>query len=184
MALSAREMRRFEALFQQQANEEMMQSWSRDATRQARSTPASLAMKAAARATTTGACVGSEQAPAAHNRKRNAPEQRKKSRKRRRTPKKKTSADADAQASAAEPEDAREKEDASELGYTLTVFCQRDYVRYLNWKRAKMRLAFSSAQRSAQESKRKSFNSIVSEHDDEGIPAYLLASSSPTSKSG
>ena len=182
MALSAREMRRFEALFQQQANEEMMQSWSRDATRQARSTPASLAMKAAARATSTGASIGSEQATTPHNQKRNAPVQRKKSRKRRRAPKKKTSADADAQA-AAEPEDAREKEDASELGYTLTVFCQRDYVRYLNWKRAKMRLAFSSAQRSAQKSKRKSFNSIVSEHDDEGIPAYLLASNSPTSKS-
>ena len=182
MALSAREMRRFEALFQQQRNEEMMESWSRDASRQARSTPASLALKAAAMAPTTKASAGPDQAAPPRDKKRSAPDQRKKPRKRRRTPKKKAPADTDAQAPA-EPEDAREKEEASELGYTLTVFCQRDYVRYLNWKRAKMRLALSSAQRSAQKSKRKSFNSIVSEHDDEGIPAYLLTSNSPPSKS-
>ena len=83
MALSAREMRRFEALFQQQRNEEMMESWSRDASRQARSTPASLALKAAAMAPTTKASAGPDQAAPPRDKKRSAPDQRKKPRKRR-----------------------------------------------------------------------------------------------------
>ena len=74
-----------------------------------------------------------------------------------------------------EPEDTREKEDPSELGYTLTIFCQRDYLRYLNWKRAKIQLDKSAAAQSAAKKQRKSFNSTISEHDDDGIPAYLAS---------
>ena len=67
-----------------------------------------------------------------------------------------------------------QKESAEDLGSTITVFCKRDIVRYLNWKRAKLVLEKRSAITQSEKKSRKSFNSILSEHDGFDIPAYLL----------